>query len=472
MPIRRGRITVRTWRVAIPATAGVLVLAIVVTTAGAERRVSANDLLGDRPARTPVLSAPEPPPDGARTIMVVGNSVGWFLGDALEKSPPRSPPVVGLNAAFPACAYPSAITGVRMEDTAESLRLETSPCDHLWEWNIGYLRPDIVLIVLATPIGNLEYHGAWTSLCTPTFDREYRRELADAVRLLGSAGARVALTTAAYVRLAFNPDWDRQVDCDNKVRRHVSRATGTQLVDLFSYTCPRGECRDTVDGVNLRPDGVHYSGPSAPIVNAWIVDQLATYRPPRATARLGRRDATRRQDRHRHRERLGHRPCDRAALRRGGRHRRLRRRQRCRVGGRGAHRPAGTGRAGRRHERRRRRPHDRRHGPRVRAPRRAVQQRRRRRPARPARRLRRCPVRPPGGAEPEERLPRDEARAPGHAPRRERLDREHRVGGGPGRVGGPRGVLGDEGWRRAAPRGRPPSTTRRPASGSTRSVRA
>ena len=178
MPIRRGRMTVRTWRVAIPATAGVLVLAIVLTTAGAERRVSANDLLGARPTRTPVLSAPEPPPDGARTIMVVGNSVGWFLGDALEKSPPQSPPVVGLNAAFPACAYPSAITGVRMEDTAESLRLETSPCDHLWEWNIGYLRPDIVLIVLATPIGNLEYHGAWTSLCTPTFDREYRRELA------------------------------------------------------------------------------------------------------------------------------------------------------------------------------------------------------------------------------------------------------------------------------------------------------
>ena len=275
MPIRRGGMTVRTWRVAIPATVGVLVLAIVVTTAGAERRVSAADLLPDHPVRHTPVPPTEPAPVDARKVMIVGNSVGWFLGKALEEAPPQAPPVVAFNAAFPACAFPSGITSVRMEDTAESLPLETSACDQLWAWDVGLFRPNLVVIVLATPIGTLHYRDAWTSLCAPAFDREYRRDLTDAVWVLGSSGARVALTTASYVRLgASNPTWDREVDCDNDVRRKVARTTGAQLVDLFSYTCPRGECRDSVRGVTLRPDGLHYSGASAQIVNGWILEQL------------------------------------------------------------------------------------------------------------------------------------------------------------------------------------------------------
>jgi peptidoglycan/LPS O-acetylase OafA/YrhL len=282
MPIRRGQVTSRTWRVTIPATAAVLVVAIVVTTAGAERRVSASERFPEHLARQTPVPPTDPTPVGAHRIMVVGNSVGWFLGDALAEVPPRNPPVVAFNAAFPACAFPTGITRVRMEDTAEAMELETSACDRLWAWNVGAFRPDTVLVVLATPIGSLYYRDAWTNMCTPAFDREYRRELAAAVKVLGATGARVALTTASYVRLGFPREaWDREVDCDNAVRRTVARATGAQLVDLFAYTCPTPECRDTVDGITLRPDGVHYQGPSAPIVDEWILDQLDLHPPSR-----------------------------------------------------------------------------------------------------------------------------------------------------------------------------------------------
>ena len=285
MPIRQGRMTVRTWRVAIPTTVAVLVLAIVVATAGAERRVSANDRLPDRVAHHTPVPPTDPAPVGARKVMIVGNSTGWFLGAALEEAPPRTPPVVAFNAAFPACAFPSGITSARMHDTAESMPLETPACDRLWGWNVGQFRPNLVVVVLATPIGSVYYHDAWTSLCTRGFDRAYRRDLTDAVWVLGSTGARVALTTASYVRLGvIDPAWDREVDCDNDVRRKVARTTGAQLVDLFSYTCPRGECRDTVRGVTLRPDGLHYMGASAPIVNGWILDQLESHPSRRAPA--------------------------------------------------------------------------------------------------------------------------------------------------------------------------------------------
>ena len=46
-----------------------------------------------------------------------------------------------------------------------------------------------------------------------------------------------------------------------------------QFVDLFSYVCPQGKCREQQDGVTLRPDGVHYTGAGANIVARWLIDQ-------------------------------------------------------------------------------------------------------------------------------------------------------------------------------------------------------
>jgi hypothetical protein len=54
----------------------------------------------------------------------------------------------------------------------------------------------------------------------------------------------------------------------------VARETGAQLIDLFAFTCPDGACIDKINGVVLRPDGLHYEGRSARIVDRWIMGQL------------------------------------------------------------------------------------------------------------------------------------------------------------------------------------------------------
>jgi hypothetical protein len=206
--------------------------------------------------------------------MMVGNSVGWFLGRELEQLG-AGPSAVTLNAAFPSCVFPSGITQYRRMYEGSLVAENTVPCDSEWRVDLRQFRPDVVLWVVSPGTDEALYDGQWTNLCAPEYDRQYRADLLRSVRGLRATGAKVVLTTAAYIRYGF-PDSrrDRLVDCDNQIRREIARETGAQLVDLFAYTCPNGTCIDKIDGVQMRPDGLHYEDRSARIVDRWILEQV------------------------------------------------------------------------------------------------------------------------------------------------------------------------------------------------------
>jgi hypothetical protein len=269
MPIRRGALSARQWRIAIPAVATALAGVIVVSTAGAAPRISVAEAKPES-VQSAVLRAAAAPP-GIRRVMIVGNSVGWFIGLELEHSG-FTPPVVGFNAASPSCVFPSGITELR---GASGDAFTALHCDGQWATDLRRFRPNLVIWLVSPNPYEAMYDSRWTRVCAPDYDRQYRVDLERAVGELSATGARVVLTTAAYLRYVFAPRGDdRLVDCDNRIRRAVARETGAQLVDLFSFTCPDGNCRDKVDGVPLRPDGLHYEGPSARIVARWILDQV------------------------------------------------------------------------------------------------------------------------------------------------------------------------------------------------------
>jgi peptidoglycan/LPS O-acetylase OafA/YrhL len=284
MPIRRGALSARRGRFVIPAVATALVGAMVVTTAGATPRISVAEAKPElvQSAVRRAASAPR----GVRRVMVVGNSVGWFIGTAIEHSA-IAPPVVGFNAAQPSCAFPSGVTQLRYPSGDV---MPTQRCDEQWDTGIRRFRPNVVLWIQSPTTAEAFYNSKWTRLCAPDFDSQYRVDLERAVRQLSATGARVVITTSAYLRYVLAPPGDdRFVDCDNRIRREVARDTGAQLVDLFSYTCPDGQCRDKIDGEPMRPDGLHYEGPSARIVARWILDQVPaprTGQKPRLHARL------------------------------------------------------------------------------------------------------------------------------------------------------------------------------------------
>ena len=47
------------------------------------------------------------------------------------------------------------------------------------------------------------------------------------------------------------------------------------MVELQQLVCPIGDaCRDSIDGAQLRPDGIHYRGLGAEKVGAWLLGQI------------------------------------------------------------------------------------------------------------------------------------------------------------------------------------------------------
>jgi hypothetical protein len=91
----------------------------------------------------------------------------------------------------------------------------------------------------------------------------------------------VSLATVAYYDSTIDPDASyRHTACKNQSIRVAAEAGGASVIDVAGWTCRSpGDCKrhvDLSDGseAELRPDGMHYSGPGAVIPSAWIIRQL------------------------------------------------------------------------------------------------------------------------------------------------------------------------------------------------------
>jgi len=274
-PIRRGAFSARTWRVAVPLAAGVLALVLVLSTLGA-RKPPTDAAVSDRLIRA--IGEAEVHPNAER-VMVVGNSVAWFLADAMKQSP-ADRPVVIFNAALVACYFPPNVHKLRLKNrTGGYAILATQSCDTQWRDEVEAFRPHIVLWVQSDAgSAQAEFGGRWVHPCQRVWDTNDEDAMGRDVRALRVHGATVAVATAAYSRTLFTSA-DREDDCDNRIRRRVAAREGARVVDLFTRVCPNGVCEDKEDGVVLRPDGLHYRGAGALLIARWVFEQLGINSP-------------------------------------------------------------------------------------------------------------------------------------------------------------------------------------------------
>jgi hypothetical protein len=141
---------------------------------------------------------------------------------------------------------------------------------------LSLFRPDVVVILVGDPTDAAhEIAGSWTEPCTPGYDDVLRHELHDQIHLLSSEGARVILATAAYSGLPFkSAAWFQHNDCQNAIYREVVASEPSAMIaDVFTWMCPHmdADCDTNVDGIVLRPDGVHFRDASARILAAWVI---------------------------------------------------------------------------------------------------------------------------------------------------------------------------------------------------------
>jgi len=288
-PIRRRGLAALPWRPLGPVLAVVVVLAMVLVTRNARDpgfsnadpvalQQQADDPIGLQRPEVRLRNQPLPRPTDRRPrLMVVGDSVGGSLGGPLEFDPDKWQ-VQTVNRAIASCTLDR--DSGRTRSTNGSPRQEAPACQQWpqrWADDVSRFRPDAVLMIFGGLNGEPrlidgEYHG----MCEAFTLDWYRRQLDDALTVLASKGAVVYVTPFAYSEATARPDADQTADCLNPViRAAVAANPDVRLIPLDTYVCSSpSHCKDTVDGVKLRWDGLHYRDHAAEVVDSWLLDQV------------------------------------------------------------------------------------------------------------------------------------------------------------------------------------------------------
>lgn len=262
----------------VPATAGPSTTPATSTPATPAAHVETGPIITARPQPDDTPPATSPQDSDPLEVMIVGDSVGYSLA---RQAPPIEGMQLATRGAMFGCSFMDGdlLTG--------SITIDHVPCDggdgpDADDPDGADLQPDLALVSV----------GAWEVYDRRVDGRNVRFDSAEHGRMMRAAFQREVdqLVADGVDRIAFlnvpcfreKTDYlggtgsDRnkpeRVAAVNDVLLDLVRANPTTvaLIDIASFACPQGRYRATVDGVELRPDGVHYSRDSGPVVWRWL----------------------------------------------------------------------------------------------------------------------------------------------------------------------------------------------------------
>jgi peptidoglycan/LPS O-acetylase OafA/YrhL len=237
---------------------------------------------GPRPsaaaARPGARAAGAPGRHGALRVAVFGDSIAWTLMRYL----PPTPGVRFTDHTVLGCGIvtggPYRYFGAQYPDSPA--------CDawpRRWLRQLRADRPDEVLLLVGRwETMDHQYQDQWMHVGDAAYDRHLAALLRTAITMLGSAGARVVVATEPYNRRGEQPDGSlypednpqRVTDWNRLLRAVAAARPGTRVLDLNRKLCPGGTFTWTVDGVQVRSDGVHLTPDGVRWLTPWLVRQL------------------------------------------------------------------------------------------------------------------------------------------------------------------------------------------------------
>ena len=241
-PIRHGAISAVQLRKLTPAIAVALIAAILATTTGGNDSTSlVPAALSAHPISAAAAAYANAVP-GSQRVLIVGDSVALRLGESFAKIK-TNPPLAVFNIGIPGCVFPPQISSPPMR-FPDGHTLPVAPCSPGWEPRaVRRFKPNVVFWAMSPGRGGT-YRGEKIEPCAQSYATIYRQSLTKEVAILRATGAKVVLLTTAYTRTYAVPNSDTSTDCENRIKRAVAVSLGVQLVDLFGYICPGGECRE------------------------------------------------------------------------------------------------------------------------------------------------------------------------------------------------------------------------------------
>ncbi len=213
------------------------------------------------------------------TVSVFGDSVAWTLMRYL----PPTPGISFLDRTTIGCGVvrggPYRYSGQRLDQKPEC---DTWP--ERWIQRIAHDRPDVVLLTIGRwEIVDRMWHGQWTHIGDPDFDKYLVGELKRALDILQSTGARIVMTTEPFNRHGeradgslYPEDQPSRVKQWNSLLRSVAaERDGVDVLDLNKKLAPNGTYTNKINGVLVRSDGVHPTPNAVKWLTPWLVDAVS-----------------------------------------------------------------------------------------------------------------------------------------------------------------------------------------------------
>jgi peptidoglycan/LPS O-acetylase OafA/YrhL len=301
-PIRTGRSVPGRWLRRRPAliSAGVGVLAMAVTAAlvlvtttpkpapsvaaalaSAPRAAAQPTTPGQSPV-VPPMQRPGRLPGAQPRVDIFGDSVAWTIGTYL----PAHPGITVTTRAIEGC-------GITLLPDILELGTPHSLYDYCPGWPGRYQNgvnaddPDVsVLLLNRWEMMDAKLNGAYQHVGEAAFDAYLLGQLDQAVRIIGARGARVVLLTAAYTHRSERPDggsYDEdqpsRVDAWNVLLHQEAAAHPGQVLvlDLNKLVCPAGRYTDSVGGLLVRSDGLHFTPAGVQqLIAPWLLPQVSS----------------------------------------------------------------------------------------------------------------------------------------------------------------------------------------------------
>ena len=214
---------------------------------------------------------------GRLRTLVVGDSVAYSLVGGFD--PRRTTGLQPWATTTLGCAldpYTEVVGSRRYDPGADCARARAA-----WPVDARTLRPDVALVIPgAAEMYDRAVDGGVASVGSDEFRAAFLAQIDRAVH--DANAGTVAVVTAPCRRVpdsGTDPqagvlnDAGRLATVNDLVRQYAADHPGVGLIDLDGYLCPHGYT-DTVDGVALRTDGMHFSPAGAALVWGWLGPQV------------------------------------------------------------------------------------------------------------------------------------------------------------------------------------------------------
>ncbi len=281
MPIRTGSWPTLPRRalVFVPSLAGVLALVFVLVPVVRHEEKNA--------VATPTVttSAVKVPP--AR-LMTMGDSVAGALYFGFD----RASHAIGtkvFNRSQPGCLVgPATVTSNLYAPPANFCKAWLDR----WPQYVAEVQPDVTVVIFDVfVVQDLESGGKELKFGTKASDKYLLAHLDKDIDVLRSKGGKVVVLTSPYNhRTNQTVDWpedhlDRTDHWNQLLRKYVKQRKdpGVTLADLNKFVSPDGQYTNTLEGMELRYDGVHFNPEASVRIFQWLLPQLPSGPAPTTT---------------------------------------------------------------------------------------------------------------------------------------------------------------------------------------------